>query len=102
MKVDLSSSLSEIIGFLVSMAYSPLSRLGRFISFLILYTVGMTPWTGDQPSQGRYLHTEQHNTEGTHTDIHVWSGLRTHDPSVQVGENTSCLRPCGRCDWQII
>jgi hypothetical protein len=23
--------------------------LGRFFSFLILYTVGMTPWTGDQP-----------------------------------------------------
>jgi hypothetical protein len=24
------------------------------------YTVGRTPWTGDQPSQSRYLHTEQH------------------------------------------
>jgi hypothetical protein len=23
--------------------------LGRFLSFLILYTVGRTPWTGDQP-----------------------------------------------------
>jgi hypothetical protein len=23
--------------------------LGRFFSFLILYTVGRTPWTGDQP-----------------------------------------------------
>jgi hypothetical protein len=23
--------------------------LGSFFSFLILYTVGMTPWTGDQP-----------------------------------------------------
>jgi hypothetical protein len=72
------------------------SRLvvGRLFSLLILYTVGETPWTGDQPvarprrthrttqtqnkrtqtsmprvgllgrgispSQGRYLHTEQH------------------------------------------
>jgi hypothetical protein len=28
--------------------YSPLD-LGRFFSFLILNTVGRTPWTGDQP-----------------------------------------------------
>jgi hypothetical protein len=28
--------------------YSPLD-LGRFLSFLILYTVGRTPWTGDEP-----------------------------------------------------
>jgi hypothetical protein len=30
--------------------------LGRF-SVSYLYTVGRTPWTGDQPAQGRYLHT---------------------------------------------
>jgi hypothetical protein len=29
--------------------YSPLLGLGRFFIFLILYTVGWTPWTGDQP-----------------------------------------------------
>jgi hypothetical protein len=29
--------------------YSPLLDLGRFYSFLILYTDGRTPWTGDQP-----------------------------------------------------
>jgi hypothetical protein len=29
--------------------YRPLLHLGRFFSFLILYTVGRTPWTGDQP-----------------------------------------------------
>jgi hypothetical protein len=28
---------------------SPLLDNGRFFSFLILYTVGKTPWTGDQP-----------------------------------------------------
>jgi hypothetical protein len=28
--------------------YSP-TDLGRFFSFLILYRVGRTPWTGDQP-----------------------------------------------------
>jgi hypothetical protein len=29
--------------------YRPLLELGRFFSLLILYTVGRTPWTGDQP-----------------------------------------------------
>jgi hypothetical protein len=29
--------------------YSPLSDLGRFFTFLILYIVRRTPWTGDQP-----------------------------------------------------
>jgi hypothetical protein len=29
--------------------YNPLLDLGRLFSFLILYTVGRTPWTGDQP-----------------------------------------------------
>jgi hypothetical protein len=28
---------------------SPLLGPGRFFSVLILYTVGRTPWTGDQP-----------------------------------------------------
>jgi hypothetical protein len=29
--------------------YGPLLGLGRFFIFLILYTVGKSPWTGDQP-----------------------------------------------------
>jgi hypothetical protein len=29
--------------------YSPLLGLGRFFSFLLPYTVGRTPWKGDQP-----------------------------------------------------
>jgi hypothetical protein len=29
--------------------YSPLLGLGRYFSFLTLYTVCRTPWTGDQP-----------------------------------------------------
>jgi hypothetical protein len=31
------------------MAVQPFVDFGRFFSFLILYTVGRTPWTGDQP-----------------------------------------------------
>jgi hypothetical protein len=29
--------------------YSPLLGPDRFLSFIFLHTVGMTPWTGDQP-----------------------------------------------------
>jgi hypothetical protein len=32
------------------------------------------------------------------TDIHAFSGIRTHDPSVRVGEDGSCLRQHGHCD----
>jgi cytidine deaminase len=41
------------------------------------------------------------NTEYMHTDIHVSSGIQTHNLSVQVGEDSSCLRPCGHCDQQL-
>jgi hypothetical protein len=70
--------------------YTPHVCLGRFFSFLNLYTSGRTPWT----SQGRYLHTD--------TDIHAWSGIRTHDRSARAGEDGSCQRPHGHSDWQVI
>jgi hypothetical protein len=73
------------------------------LSFLIFYTVGRTPWTGISPSRGHYLHTQDStNTEKTHIDIHASYGILTHDPSVWAGEDSSCLRPYGRCDWPII
>jgi hypothetical protein len=74
--------------------------LGRYCSFLILYTVGETPWTGISPSQGLYLHPEQHKhrTNAHNTVIHALSGIRTHDASVRASEDRSCLRPRGHCD----
>jgi hypothetical protein len=30
--------------------------------------------------------------------IHALRGIRTHDPSVWAGEDSSCLRPRGHCD----
>jgi fatty acid desaturase len=45
----LSIDYSILLLLLLFWLYSPLLGLGRFFSFLILYTVGMTPWTGDQP-----------------------------------------------------
>jgi hypothetical protein len=57
--------------------YSPLLRLGCFFSFLILYAVGRTPWTGDQPV-ARPIPT--HRRTQTKTDIHALSGIRTQIP----------------------
>jgi hypothetical protein len=51
---------------------------------------------GISQSQGRYLHRTTRTQKKT--DIHASSGLRTHDPSVCVGEDISCLWPCGDCD----
>jgi hypothetical protein len=39
-------------------------------------------------------------TEYMHTDIHVSSGIRIHDHSVWMSEDSSCLRLCGHCDQQ--
>jgi hypothetical protein len=51
------------------------------------------------PFQGRYLHTGQHKHRiKAHTDIHVWSGIRTHDPRVRASEDSSCLRLLSHCD----
>jgi hypothetical protein len=35
--------------------------------------------------------------DNTNTNIHASSGIRTHDPSVQAGEDISGLRPRGDC-----
>jgi hypothetical protein len=50
------------------------------------------------PSQGRYLNTGQHkHRTNAHTDIHALSGIRTDDPSVLAGEESSWLWPRGHC-----
>jgi hypothetical protein len=59
--------------------------LGRFLSFLIMYTVGRTPWTvgGGGNSVARPLSI--HRT--THTQNNASNEIRTHDPSVRAGED---------------
>jgi hypothetical protein len=39
----------HFVSLLLLWIYSPLLGLGRFSRFFILYTVGKTPWTRDQP-----------------------------------------------------
>jgi hypothetical protein len=61
---------------------------GRFFSLLI-YTqsVGLLG-LGISPSEGRYLHSEQHKHRiNAHTDTHASSWIRTHDSSLRAGEN---------------
>jgi hypothetical protein len=74
--------------------YRPLD-IGRFFSFLILYTASRTPWTGDHPiARPLPTHrTTQTQNKHAHTDFNASSGIRTHDPSVRAGEDGSCLRP---------
>jgi hypothetical protein len=93
------SSVSVLLLWLYSSLLGPWPL---FFSFLILYTVGKTPWTGDQPV-ARPLLTEQHKhrINAHNTDIHTLSGIRTHDPSVRASEDSSCLRPRGRCDRRV-
>jgi hypothetical protein len=65
-----------------------------FFSFVIFLTLTVRLLGRvTSPSQGRYLHTEQHkDRKNAHTDIHALSGIRTHDPSVRASEDRSCLR----------
>jgi hypothetical protein len=71
-----------------------------FFSFVIFFTqtVGLLGRV-ISPSQGRYLHTEQHKHRiNAHTDNHALSGIRIHDPSNRASEDSSCLRQRGHCD----
>jgi hypothetical protein len=91
-------------GMLLLWLYSPFLGLGRFFSFLNLYTVGRVPWTGDEPgdepvawplpTQNITNRINPHNT-----DIHALSEIRTHNSSVRASERRgSCLRPRGHSD----
>jgi hypothetical protein len=76
--------------------YSPREPRPLF-QFLNLYTVGMTPWTGDQPVARPLPTRRTTQTEWTHTGMHASSGIRTHHPSIRAGEEGSCLRQRGHC-----
>jgi hypothetical protein len=62
---------------------------GRFFSFLILYTVGRTPWTGISPSQGRYLHTE-HKINAKQISM-PWLRLEPTIPEFEVAKTYHAL-----------
>jgi hypothetical protein len=85
------------------MALQPHVGSWLLFSFLILYTDGRISWTGDQPV-ARPLpkhRTTQTQNKRMHTpNIHVLSGIWSHDHSVRASEDNSCLRPRGYRDRQ--
>jgi hypothetical protein len=70
--------------------------LGRFFSSLIHTQPVWLLGRGINHSKGRYLHTEQHK-HIIYAHIYPSSRIRTHDTSVQAGEDCSCLGPRGNC-----
>jgi hypothetical protein len=79
------------INLYLSIALQPSVGPWPHFQFLDLFTqsVGLLG-RGISPSQVRYLHTEHKHRINAH-DIHVSSGILTHDPSVRAVEDSSCL-----------
>jgi hypothetical protein len=72
--------------------YSLLFGLGRFFSFLILYTVGRTSWTGDQPV-ARPLptyRTIQIRNKRTQTSM-PWVGFESSIPAFERAKTVHAL-----------
>jgi hypothetical protein len=72
--------------------YSLLLGLGRFFSFII-YTVGCTPWTEDEPIASPL--PIQKTTHTQNKCIHTSMPRVGFEPTTRVwaGEDSSCLRP---------
>jgi hypothetical protein len=56
---------------------------------------------GTSLSKGPYVHTEQHKhrINAHNTDIDVLVGFEPTIRAFRESENSSCLKPCGHCDW---
>jgi hypothetical protein len=74
--------------------YGPFLGLGSFFSFLILYTVGRTPWTGDQPVARPLLthRTTQTQNKSTHTFM-PWVEF---EPTIPVFERAKTVHALER------
>jgi hypothetical protein len=72
--------------------YTPLLDLGRFSSFLIFYTVGRTPWTGDQ-SVARTLPAHRTvQTQNKHTQTSMpWVGFEPTIPMIEPVKTVHAL-----------
>jgi hypothetical protein len=73
------------------------------VSWSYTQSVGLLGW-GISPSQGLYLHIEQHKhrINAHYTDKHAMSGIRTHNLRVRAIEDSPCLRQRGHCDRIIV
>jgi hypothetical protein len=72
------------------MAFTALTRPWSLLQFrnnFFTQTVGLLGRV-IRPSQGRYEYTGQHKQRiNAYADIHGFSGIRTHDPSVRASED---------------
>jgi hypothetical protein len=74
--------------------YSPLLGLGRFFSFLIFYTVGRAPWTGDQPTARPLPAHRTAQTQNKRTQTYMPQvGLK---PMIPVFERPKTVHALGR------
>jgi hypothetical protein len=74
---------------------------GWFLSFLITFTNGRPPWTGDQlvaRPLPKHRTTRTQNKRVHTPNFHVLCGIRTHDPGFRASEDSSCLRALGYRD----
>jgi hypothetical protein len=98
--------------FIISSSNSSISIIYCYCSTVLCWTLAAfsVSWSYTQsvglleqgigPSQGHYLHIGEHKPRinAQNSDICALSGIRAHDPSVRVSEDSSCLRPRGHCD----
>jgi hypothetical protein len=86
--------------------FSALLRPEALASYSVIISYRrQTPWTGDQPVTRplpTYRTTQTQNKHIHTPNIHAFSGIRTHDPSVRASEDSSCFRQRGYCDWPLL
>jgi hypothetical protein len=84
-----------------SLALQPSWALAAFQS-PDLYKIGRTPWTCDQPVARLLPKHRIAQTQNKHIyytiNINALSGIRTHDHSIRVSEDSSCLKVLGYHD----
>jgi hypothetical protein len=88
-----------IIIIIIIWLYSPLLGLCRFISFLILYTVGVTPWTGDQPVS--WPLPTRGTTEIQKKRIQTYMSLVGFESAIPVFEGAKTVHVLDRADMVI-
>jgi hypothetical protein len=57
------NTVMNLVPYYYSMALQPISGLGLLLGSVILYTIGRTPWTSDQPVARPLLTQDNTNTE---------------------------------------
>jgi hypothetical protein len=72
--------------------FQPIQGPGPLFSSLIFFTEGRTPWRSDQlvaRPLPKHRKTQTQNKRIHAPNIHALSGIRNHNPGVQVSEDSS-------------